>query len=89
VVRPCRRRRELLEDRWLRAIVSGGPLLDVWGSRAAELRWCSDELFAPEFGLVWVLADLDGAAVSSLDRDSAYITTRVGERQLYRRRWKQ
>jgi hypothetical protein len=79
----------ILEDLWLRAIVSGGPLLDVWGSRAAELRWCSDELFAPEFGLVWVLGDLDGAAVNSLDRDSAYITTRVGERQLYRRRWKQ
>jgi hypothetical protein len=79
----------IASSRWINALIAGGILLDVWGGRLSELAWRPDNLFAPEFGLVWRLADFDGAVVTAVDREGAIICTREGARRRYQRRWVQ
>jgi hypothetical protein len=79
----------IASSRWMNALIAGGILLDVWGIRLSELGWHPDDLFTPEFGLVWRLADGDGAVVTAVDREGAIICTRMGGRRRWQRRWTQ
>jgi hypothetical protein len=83
----CERPNGVSEERWWSAIVAGGLLLETWGEKAAELGWQADDLFAPDTGLLWLLADRPRSILLSLDQTGAYVTAATGDPQRYMRRW--